>query len=140
QKRWRTFLRIEKPQRRATNNIPTAWRFERINTGLFSADPNRTGGNFFSRRRASRRGQSFRKTAQERKSRRKSDAIDAVIRIAMKIDNLFGGNLRVSCHGVEIESEFRIVTDRNLNQTSRRWFLLVMFLLGERLVNLLFQG
>ena len=139
QKCRRIFLWIEKTQWRPANDIPAAGGLERINAGLFSANPHRTGGNFFSWSRASRRGQSFRKTAQERKPRRKPDAIDAILGAAMKIDNFFGGNLRVSRYVVEIESEFRIVANRNLNQTSRRWFLLVMFLLGERLVNFLFQ-
>src|SRR5947207_14597937 len=48
QKGGRIFLRLEKPQRRTTNYIPTAGRAQRVNAALRPPDRNRPGRDFFS--------------------------------------------------------------------------------------------
>src|ERR1043166_7492437 len=71
-------LRIEKPQWRSADNIPTAGGFDWIDPGLFSADADRTRWNFFSRTFASRGGDVAGQAAEEGKSTDESDAMNAI--------------------------------------------------------------
>src|ERR1044072_9114401 len=67
QKRRRAFSRIEQAERGAPDDIPAAWRFDRVNSRLGAADPKRAGGDFFSGRDTARRGQVGWQTAKKRK-------------------------------------------------------------------------
>ena len=59
----------------------------------------------------------FRKPGQERKAGRKPDAPDAIFRGDMKIDHLSRRDVSMSCDMVEIESEFGIVTNWDLDES-----------------------
>src|ERR1051325_5982581 len=73
QKRRRIFFRIEQAERCPPDDIPAAWRFDRVNSRLGAADPNRAGGDFFSGRDTARRGQVGWQTAKKRKGGGRSE-------------------------------------------------------------------
>jgi len=59
----------------------------------------------------------LRKTRQKRESGYESDAAHSILGAAVKIDNFARSDLRVVRHMIQIESEFRIVTNRDLNDS-----------------------
>src|SRR5438876_10763291 len=110
----RIFLRIEQLQRRPANHVPATGRFDRINSGLPSTDPDRAGRNLFAWNIAPRRREPARQTAEKGKTGRESDAMNAVIGSAMKIDNFFPVHARMLRDVFEIERKFLFVTNGDL--------------------------
>ncbi len=109
-------MRIEQLQRRPANHVPATGRFDRINPGLPSADRDRAGRNLFARNIAPRGREPARQTPEKGKTGGESDAMNAVIGSAMKIDNLFQMNARVPCDLIEVEPELLVITNWNLNR------------------------
>ncbi len=112
--RW-IFLRIEQLQRRPANHVPATGRFDRINSGLRSTDRDRAGRNLLARNIAPRRRELARQTPEKGKTGRESDAMNAVIGSAMKIDNFLPMNARIPCDLIEVERELLVITNGNLN-------------------------
>ena len=80
-------MRVEQPQWRATDDVPTAGRFDWIDASLFATDADGTGWDFFAWSLAPRRRDLLRKPGEKWKASGKSDAMDSVLGAAMKIDN-----------------------------------------------------
>src|SRR5213079_1577936 len=93
QKGGRIFLRLEKPQRRTTNHIPTAGRAQRVNAALRCPDRNRPGTDFFSWRSTARRCEFFWKTDEIWKPRGEADTAHMIISHAVKIDDFLRRHL-----------------------------------------------
>ena len=113
QKSRRIFGRIEKLQRSAANQIPSARRTQRINSRLRTADPNRTGRNFFARYVAARRCQLPRQPCQKCKTRNEPDAGHAVFVCAVKIHDFALGKLCLFSYAIQVDPKFRIITNGN---------------------------
>ena len=78
-------------------------------------DSNRSGGNFFAWRDTARRCQFFWKASEIWKPGSEADAGHVIIRRAVKIDDFLRRHLCVLRNMIKIESELRIVTNRDLD-------------------------
>src|SRR5881227_3686388 len=79
QKHRRIFFRIEQLQWRAADYVPATGRFDRIDSGLRSADRDRTSRNFFARNISPRCRNFARQTAKKWETGREPDAMNAII-------------------------------------------------------------
>src|SRR5258705_4804625 len=111
----RIFNRIEKLQRSATDQVPSARRTKRINSRLRTTDPNRTGRNFFTRYVAARRRQILRQACQKCKTRNEPNAGHAIFPCAVKIDDFALGKLCVFSYAIQVDPKFRVITDGNFD-------------------------
>ena len=97
-------------------NVPASGGGERINTGLRAADSDRPGGDedarFFAPRGREVRGQ----TAEKRKARGETDAAHVVAGSRVAHHDLVRRKTAMLGHAIEIEREFRLVTDRYLDE------------------------
>src|SRR5438874_6074223 len=112
----RIFGRIEKLQRSAANQIPPAWRTQRINSRLRTADANRTGRNFFARCVAARRRQILRQPCQKWKTRNEPDAGYSVFTAAVEIHHFARRNLCLFRNSTDVERELGIVANWNFDR------------------------
>src|SRR5437588_355601 len=139
QKHRRIFFRIEQLQRRAADYVPATGRFDWIDSGLRSADRDRTSRNFFARNISPRCRNFARQTAKKWETGREPDAMNAIIGSAVKIDNFFPMHARMLCDFIEVERELLFVANWNFYKRCFGPIGMNFSCIGQRLANPLFD-